>query len=310
MTNRTENDSLLKFGDESALWTFGSEEQNTLGIVSKVIASTTASEKAEKTLQSIIETAEDLERLGDYRQKGIISRLRKDHTEELYRSVLKRINSLVISLRLRQAELAKDITVLDKAYALLEECIDQLEHCLLQGRVLLQEPETQGSSNDLVDINDTSAEEWRSRFSARVESLELSRVIALQTIAQIQLMKSSKQDLMQKLQNVVQNVIPLWRNQVSLFLGLRQVDADNESVKRIGMAVSSQLKRITEDSHVDAHQSAKKIQGNGIDIQALMESSAKLLEVLGEIRSMEEDCSQKSSAAISTLNGFIVLNQE
>ena len=310
MTNRTENDSLLMFGDESLLWTFGSEAQNTLGLVSKVIASTTASEKAEKALISITETADELERLGDYRPKGIMSRIRKDHTEELYRSIFKRINSLVISMRLRQAELAKDLTVLDKADDLLNECIDQLEHCLIQGRALLEGPENQGNSNVLVNVDDTAGDEWRSRFSARMESLELSRIIALQTIAQIRMMRSCKQDLMQKLQNVMQNVIPLWRNQVSLYLGLRQVNADNESVNQIGMAISSQLKRMTENSRVDARQTEKTNQIDGIDIQTLTESSAKLLELLSEVKSMEEDYSQKSSAAINTLNDFVVLNQD
>ena len=115
---------------------------------------------------------------------------------------------------------------------------------------------------------------------------------------------------MQKLQNVIQNVIPLWRNQVSLYLGLRQISADNESVNQIGMAISSQVKRITEDSHFDVSQAEKRNQKDGIDNQTLMESSAKLLELLSEVRLMEEDYSQKSSAAINTLNGLVMLNQD
>ena len=297
MINQTENDSLLRYGDESILWTFGSEEQNTLNLVSKVIASASTSEEAENTLISIAETASELESLGDSRPKGIMSWIRKDRIEESYKSILKRINGLTVSLRLRQAELAKDITMLDKAYTMLDECIKQLEQCVIQGRAL-----TAGQENESID------DAWISRFSVRLESLELSKTIALQTAAQIRMMKTSKQDLMQKLQDLVANVIPLWRNQVSMFLGLQQINADNEYANQIGAVVSSHLKKTTEDSRAVVRQTVKKSQEDKKDMQILIKSSAELLEALREVKSMEEDYSEKSLSAKNTLNNEIILN--
>ena len=309
MTNNTESSSSLRFGDESALWTFGSEAQSSLSLVSKLIASASTSEETEKTLNSIISSTDELERLGESRRRGFLSLFHKDNTEELYRSLLKRTSALTVSLRLRQAELAKDLSVLDRAQTMLGECCSQLESCVEQGRTLQKEHEhlLKGSSYASEIANCASEEAWLSRFSLRMESLELSRTIALQTVAQIKLLVASKKDLMQKLQTIIANVIPLWRNQVSLFLGLNQISADNVSANRIGAVAQNSSKKAAADSSAIVREAARNSKATEKEMQSLLESSAKLLEALREIKLKEEDCIQTNSETISTLNQNVVL---
>lgn len=312
MTNNTESSSSLRFGDESALWTYGSEAQSSLSLVSKLIASASTSEETEKTLNSIISSTDELERLGESRRRGFLSLFHKDNTEELYRSLLKRISTLTVSLRLRQAELAKDLAVLDRAQAMLGECCSQLDSCVEQGRTLQKQHEhlLKGSSYASEIANCASEEAWLSRFSLRMESLELSRTIALQTAAQIKLLAASKKDLMQKLQTIIANVIPLWRNQVSLVLGLSQISAENVSANRVGAAAKNSIKSAVADSSAIVREVARNSKESDKDMQSLLESSTKLLEALREIRLIEEDCIQTNSETISTLNESVVLELE
>ena len=308
MTNRPENDSMLKLGDESVLWTFGSEAQNTLSLVSKVIASASTSEEAESTLSRIVKTADELESLGGKRQHAILARFQKDDTRESYRSILKQLNGLTVSMRLRQAELAKDLAVLERADNMLTECCDQLEECVTQGRALLAGNAVESSPYVSAMTKENANDIWLSRFSSRMESLELSRTIALQTTAQIRLLKISKQDLMQKMQTVVANVIPLWRNQVSLYLGIQQVGADNRSANRVAATAQTHIMRTAEKSRAVVNEAEQRGKVDKRAMQSLVESSTKLVEALRELRLAEEECSVNNSAALSTLENYIDLS--
>ena len=69
------------------------------------------------------------------------------------------------------------------------------------------------------------------RFEKKINDLEFTRVIAIQSAPQVRMLQNNDREMLDKLQSSIANTIPLWRNQLVLSLGIehtrRSLDAQN-----------------------------------------------------------------------------------
>ena len=81
---------------------------------------------------------------------------------------------------------------------------------------------------------DTSTErELRERFEKRLHDLKLSRMVCMQTLTQIRILQGCNTALSEKIQSLLNNTMALWKNQMSLALGMENVQGVNNEM--IGM---------------------------------------------------------------------------
>ena len=147
-------------------------------------------------------------------RKGRISSVfPKKSKWEQYVSLLREIDDTKLSLQMQQVQYLKEIDILDRLQIEAEKCCNDLSSIIACGSRFLQksEKDQKGQEEDA---------EFRSRFLQRINDLRLSETIALQSKAQIILLKNNANELSEKLQYAVLNAIPLWRNQVTLVLGI------------------------------------------------------------------------------------------
>ena len=81
---------------------------------------------------------------------------------------------------------------------------------------------------------DSSVEkELRERFEKRLHDLKLSRMVCMQTLTQIRVLQGCNTALSEKIQSLLNNTMALWKNQMSLALGMENVQGVNNEM--IGM---------------------------------------------------------------------------
>lgn len=57
----------------------------------------------------------------------------------------------------------------------------------------------------------------------RLEDLKISSIVSLQTSAEISIIISNNRNLINKISSIVSNTIPIWRNQASALLNIRNL---------------------------------------------------------------------------------------
>ena len=164
---------------------------------------------------------------------------------EQYGSLYHEIDDLKLSLQMQQVQFLKEIDILNRLQNEADSCCDELREIIESGSRFLK-----GTISGPLEDDETT--QFRDRLNQRITDLRLSETIALQSKAQIILLKNNANELSEKLQNTVTNVIPLWRNQVSLILGIGTIGNDSKKpFSRSGISNKPDSMLISSVKHAD-----------------------------------------------------------
>jgi uncharacterized protein YaaN involved in tellurite resistance len=209
--------------DASLVLHYGTSVQRKLASVSdKMLAVST-----EKPTFGIAETvnalADEIRPLSDVpSKKGFFARLFRKRAAKRLR---KRYNETAVTVERLTVELENHRNTLLRDHVLLGK---------LQEAVLEQYKEltvyTEAGRQRLADITEQSE---RGRFEKRLYDLELSRTVSMQMLPQIGLLREANLALSEKIQSLLTNTVPLWKNQMSLALGMENAQGVNNEM--IGM---------------------------------------------------------------------------
>ena len=78
------------------------------------------------------------------------------------------------------------------------------------------------------DINN-----WYERLSKRISDLEISYAATMQTKAQLKLMLENNTQLIDKILGVKSGTIPIWRNQITILLGIEKLNRNLEIQNKV-----------------------------------------------------------------------------
>ncbi len=179
--------------------------------------------------------AEDLRAFADSgRKKGLKALFgRKKLSDVLksgYAKIEKNINAVLKELEQHEIRLLKDAEILNRMYALNLEHFRELSVYITAGRKRLEKAvgaelpamrkkaEESGLREDSEAAKDFAFH--CDRFEKKLQDLELTRMIALQTGPQIKMVQTSDTLMADKLQSIIVNTIPMWKNRMILALGL------------------------------------------------------------------------------------------
>lgn len=99
-------------------------------------------------------------------------------------------------------------------------------------------------------------EENLARFESRIQDLELSRTIALQSAPQMNLIQTSNSVMAQKIQSAVLNTVPIWKNRFAAAVGLTDQTAVYKTQREIEQVTNTMVRRNAEILRQSAVQTA------------------------------------------------------
>ena len=144
-------------------------------------------------------------------------------------------------------------------------------------------------------------EENLSRFENRLHDLELSRTIALQSAPQMKLIQSGNVVMAQKIQSVVLNTIPIWKNQFAAAVGLNDQAEFYKTQRRLDRMTNKMVQRNAELLRQSAVQTAAESRRGGIDSEALSRANGELICAIEETMRLNQESKSRNRRAEAEL---------
>lgn len=138
-------------------------------------------------------------------------------------------------------------------------------------------------------------------FDSRLNELELSRTIALQSAPQLKLIQSGNSVMAQKIQSAVLGTIPVWKNQFAAAVGLADQTNFCKVQKKLEKTTNTMVRRNAEFLQQSAAQTAAAAGRSFVDTTALQKANDSLIKVIEETLTLNRESSQRHKQAESEL---------
>ena len=217
------------------------------------------------------------------------------------------VDKICKTLEDHQAQLIKDIAVLDNMYDLNLNYFKELSMYILAGKRRLNEvregelkelvakAEASGQPEDAQAAKDLEA--LCLRFEKKIHDLELTRMIAVQTAPQIRLVQDSDTMMVEKIQSTLVNTIPLWKNQMVIALGVEHSNQAAKAQREVTNLTNDLLKKNAETLKTATVEVAKESERGIVDIETLKSTNATLISTLDEVVKIQAEGRQKRQNA-------------
>lgn len=249
-------------------------------------------------------------------KKGFFSFLKKKSNiiielKAKYDSVEKNINGVIENLEHHQDILTKDVVMLDEMYDANLDYFKQLSMYIIAGKKKLEEAQLfleelnqkakeSNLTEDAQKANDFS--NLCERFEKRIADLEVTRNVSIQMAPQIRLIQNSNSLMIEKIQTTLNNTIPLWKNQMTLALGLEHSRLATEAQHAVNEATNELLKKNAEKLHQGTVLVANESERSIVDVETLVHTNKELIDTLDEVLKIQEEGHQRRVEAEGTLS--------
>lgn len=266
-------------GNHESIILLGSEPQSQLKSFSKAISEILLNDNTdlEYLIHDIIKEIDEFQTQSSKKSKLAVlygQKKRRTLLIKQYNSVLAYIDKMVISLQLQEARLIKDSALMNQMQKSIEIAIVDMEKSITLGEKFVKE-------RDITQKVD-ALDDWYGRLERRLEDLRVSHTVLLQSRTQLHLMVENDRKLVDKILSSLSSTIPIWRNQVTLLLGIEKMNRDSEVQEKIAKITEQYIKSNSKKIH-------NKIQHKEVDVEKLRKINADFTQSLNELMDMEEN---------------------
>lgn len=268
----------LIVGNDDSILLFGCEAQQQLREFSKAISNQLLNSNGdlEYLIYDILNEIDDFQVLIE-KKVGIFSGSNEKKRERLikkYNDVLVYIDKMELALKLQEAQLIKDSKLFEELSRCIDETLSSLQTAISYGNDVVNQKPKGPISDDI--------KKWYERLSKRLEDLGISHTVALQTKAQLKLMLGNDAQLIDKIMGAVSGTIPIWRNQITILLGIEKMNRNLEVQTKVAEITQ---KYITKEKNVGRK---KRRESTGLCIEKLIQTNKTLKNALDDIDSVEK----------------------
>ena len=217
------------------------------------------------------------------------------------------VNEIVKVLEKHQVQLMKDSALLDKMYELNLTYFKELSMYILAGKKklaevrstqlqeLLNKAKLSGLPEDAQAAKDLDS--LCSRFEKKIQDLELTRMISIQTAPQIRLVQNNDTLMVEKIQSTIVNTIPLWKSQMVLALGVEHSAQAAAAQREVTDMTNELLKKNAEKLKMATIETAKESERGIVDMETLKATNESLISTLDEVMNIQREGRQKRQEA-------------
>ena len=268
----------LIVGNADSILLFGCEVQQQLREFSKIISNQllNSNGELEYLIHDILKEIDDFQ-VSIEKKVGIFPGSNEKKRERLikkYNEVLVYMDKMELALKLQEAQLIKDSKLFEELSRCIDEMLSSLQITISYGNdVVNQQPK--GQIPDDIKA-------WYERLSKRIEDLGISHTVALQTKTQMNLMLENNARLIDKIMGAVSGTIPIWRNQITILLGIEKMNRNLEIQNRVAEITQ---KYMTKEKYVGRK---KRGEFKELFVEKLINTNETLKKALDDLDSMEK----------------------
>jgi len=231
-----------------------------------------------------------------------------------YQKASASVANIAEKMESHQLALMKDLEILEQMYEKNLEYFKMLTVYIQAGQQRLRrERETTlasmreiarrtGLPQDAQSAKDF--EEMCLRFERKLYDLELTRNICLQMGPQIRLLQNNNNALVEKIQSCLLNTIPLWKNQMTLALGISHSRSAMEAQRSVTDMTNELLKENAAALKQATVETAREAERGIVDVETLKTTNESLITTLDEVLQIQVEGRQKRRAAEEELQNI------
>ncbi|MGF0019890.1 toxic anion resistance protein [Sporofaciens sp. SGI.106] len=240
----------LVIGNHELLSFYGSTEQQKLSEISKEISCSFFKQgyDIEITINNILDELKKFDiskqekRCRLHKSKKAIP---KSVLLEYYNSTIMYTDKLSVELKLQEAHMLKEINLLECMEMRLEQCGLELKKALDNGKEILDKYKKDDVIKENLDFLSEDITQWYSRLEQKINDLNLSCIISMQTLSQVKMLRDNDKRMVERIMVIVSRTIPIWKSQMNSFInvinGYNQDQVNQELVEELKILSSMEV---------------------------------------------------------------------
>ncbi len=209
------------------------------------------------------------------------------------------ITKICNELESHQVALLKDVATFDKMYDMNLTSYKEITMYILAGKKRLDEVR----AGELKELQEAAAKSGKTedaqkakdladqcdRFEKKLYDLNLTRTISQQTAPQIRLLQHSDTQMAEKIQSVLVNTIPLWKNQMVIAIGIQHSQQAIAAESAVTQATNELLQQNAQTLHMASIETAKANERGIVDLETLKKTNEQLIATLEDVRKIQTE---------------------
>ena len=229
-----------------------------------------------------------------------------------YNTISENVDEVVIKLERTRQSILKDSTSLEVMFKQALDYIQEVRAVIAAGNMKIEELEHEAIPRLQAEVEASQQDEiavqrlsdliaFKERLEKKVHDLRLSHTIATQAMPQIRMIQTTNEVLAQKIQNSVVTVIPVWRQQVAIALGLEKQRKALEIQKKVTDTTNEMLLKNAQLLKTNVVGAAQENERGIVDVETLKKVNRDMVETLDAVIKISEEGRRKRNEAVKEL---------
>lgn len=268
----------LIVGNPDSILMFGCEEQQMLREFSKTISNQllNCNGELEYLIHDILNEIDDFQRSVEKKQLVFVSsnEKKRENLIKKYNAILVYMDKMELALKLQEAQLIKDSKLYENLCQRIDDTVENLKAAISYGQDVMEQKTIEQATDDINN--------WYERLSKRISDLEISYVATMQTKAQLKLMLENNTQLIDKILGAISGTIPIWRNQITILLGIEKMNRNLEIQNKVTEITQKYISKEKTTIGIE-HKNKREL-----SIEKLLNTNETLKKTLDELDSVEK----------------------
>lgn len=229
-----------------------------------------------------------------------------------YNSISENVDDVVVKLEKTRQSVLKDSTSLEVMFKQAVAYIQEVRAIMDAGKMKIEELENETIPKLQEEVDANNGDEiavqrlsdmiaFKDRLEKKVHDFTLSHTIATQSMPQIRMIQTANDVLAQKIQSSISTVIPVWRQQVAIALGLEKQRKALDIQKKVTDTTNEMLLKNSQLLKTNVTVAAQENERGIVDVDTLKKVNRDMVETLDAVIKISEEGSRKRKEAVKEL---------
>jgi len=305
----------LDIADPGSILRFGQEAQNRATAAADAMlegARNREAGEAGTTLSSLLATLRGFDMSGLGEQPGFFARLfgraraETARVVQRYETIKGQVEEIGDRLDTHRTRLLEDVEKLERLYGATLEWFHALGDHVAAGEVVLKRVDQEAipaMAREVEGGDSVAAQRLRDLRSARdelerrVHDLKLTRQVAMQALPSIRLIQENDKALAAKIQSVIANTVPLWRQQLAQALAIQRMRDAGRTLKEATDLTNELLTANAERLRQGNIEARTQLERGVFDIEAVKKANASLVATIEDSLRIAQEAQVQRAAA-------------
>ena len=296
----------IDINDKTTLQVYGSEINSTISQSSEGVLSSARSKNSDEIIACVNDTLAQLNMIdisdldpnnkfkAFLRSVPVLRTLVKSVDKVLIQSDTIQDNVSKICAKMDAAKITakKDNSTLESMFRNNDVSIDRLKELIVGLKLKLKEyqetlKEMQGNpEHSQWDVQ--NMQNWVNSIAKKIADLEVTEHILSNNQFHIMAAQANNDAIIDKCENIINQVMPLWKNELSLAIMINKQKSAIDATKMISSATNRMMKATAKNVRYNSEETARASEQTIVELETLKDVNKQFIEMLKEVRKIHD----------------------